>query len=234
MLADGESKKRYMEMLHQLADMPRSRDAEIRRWEASVWQIYDAAMSGAYSYRGMNDDTMQCSQLSAFLLLDLFVLTGCRSAFFQHVRRTHRFQLLKKKSNVEQRNILESVCNCFLSSSKRKSLKNLQALGKPLKTCIAIVKKDIAFQRSQPMRILITGLMSAGKSTFINALLGDNVMPAQNLACTSKIHAIVSKPYDDGFIYEDDAALVLDAGKKELFQDHPENSSNHISIVSAQ
>lgn len=230
LLADEASKKKYMEILRRLVGMSRFKDAELRRWQMSVWQLYDAAMHDKSFYRGMYAGMMQNTQLSAFLLLDLFILTGCSATFFQHIRRTRRFQFLKKKSSMEQRNVLNDVCDCFLSSSKRKNLKSLRDFGKPLETCIAIIKKDIAFQKQQPMRILITGMMSAGKSTFINALLGRAVMPAQNLACTSKIHAIASKPYDDGFIYEDDADLVLDAGKKELFQDHPQNPQSYISI----
>ena len=231
LLAGEKQKKEYRKRLQELVELCHSKDAEIRRWEASVWQIYEAALSGEGDYRGSREDKMRRAYLSSFLLLDIFFLTGCKTNFFQNIRRTRRFKQLRGKSSAEQKKVLDAVCDRFLSSSKRKKryAKNWK-FGKPLETCIDIVKKDIDFQKRTPVRVLITGLMSAGKSTFINALLGRNVMPAQNLACTSKIHALVGKPCDDGFVYEDDAELVLDAGKKELFQDNPQNESDSIAI----
>ena len=60
--------------------------------------------------------------------------------------------------------------------------------------------KCAGFTRKKPFRILVTATMSAGKSTFINALAGREVCKSQNMACTSRIHHIYSKSVDDGMI----------------------------------
>ncbi|MCM1381709.1 MAG: dynamin family protein, partial [Muribaculaceae bacterium] len=75
-----------------------------------------------------------------------------------------------------------------------------------------------------------TATMSAGKSTFINALTGKNVTLSQNTACTSKIHNIVGKPFDDGFTYESDHDIVMDAGREELLNDNEKNMSGTIGV----
>ena len=39
--------------------------------------------------------------------------------------------------------------------------------------------------------IIIASTMSSGKSTFINALIGMDLLPTSNLACTHKIYRII-------------------------------------------
>ena len=51
-----------------------------------------------------------------------------------------------------------------------------------------------ALNNQSHYRVLVTATMSAGKSTFINALTGANVSRAQNLACTDRIISVVGKP----------------------------------------
>lgn len=45
-------------------------------------------------------------------------------------------------------------------------------------------------KQNSPYKILVTSTMSAGKSTFINALMGKNITKAENLACTDRIISI--------------------------------------------
>lgn len=91
-------------------------------------------------------------------------------------------------------------------------------------------RENAEFFRKIPMNILVTANMSAGKSTFINALVGKNISLSQNMACTSKIHSIFSKPYEDGYVYEYDYDLVTDAGKEELLRDNERNLSDWLSV----
>ena len=53
--------------------------------------------------------------------------------------------------------------------------------------------------------------MSAGKSTFINALVGKKIASTKNLACTGRLHYIYSKPSDDSLIGLWDRQVILDA-----------------------
>ncbi len=70
------------------------------------------------------------------------------------------------------------------------------------------------FIDTESYKILVTATMSAGKSTFINALVGKNICLSRNMACTSKLHSIVSKPFDTDFTFEYDYALSLAANKE--------------------
>lgn len=70
------------------------------------------------------------------------------------------------------------------------------------------------FIDTKSYKLLVTATMSAGKSTFINALVGKNICLSRNMACTSKLHSIVSKPFDTDFTFEYDYALSLAANKE--------------------
>lgn len=72
--------------------------------------------------------------------------------------------------------------------------------------------------------------MSAGKSTFINSLTGKNICRSQNMACTSKIHMIINKAYEDGYSYEYDHDLVMTAGSEELLIDNELNKTDMIYV----
>ncbi|MCI9175335.1 MAG: hypothetical protein HFH49_10400 [Lachnospiraceae bacterium] len=95
---------------------------------------------------------------------------------------------------------------------------------------INLIRKNVVFRKRQPFGIMVTATMSAGKSTFINALTGKNICLSQNMACTSKIHSITNKAFEDGYSYEYDHDLVLTAGKEELFHDNEQNRSDMIYV----
>lgn len=90
--------------------------------------------------------------------------------------------------------------------------------------------KNIAFINRTPIRVIVTANMSAGKSTLINALIGRKISRTQNDACTAKIHYIKNKPYEDGYCYENDYALELDADLQTLMEDNAQNSSSRIDV----
>lgn len=91
-------------------------------------------------------------------------------------------------------------------------------------------RKNIKFLSEDPIKVLVTANMSAGKSTLLNALIGKKVNKTQNDACTAKIHYIVNKPFEDGFYYEVDHLLNLDADYKTLMEDNQENVSSEIIV----
>lgn len=86
------------------------------------------------------------------------------------------------------------------------------------------------FLSATPIKIIVTANMSAGKSTLLNALVGKRVTKTQNDACTAKIHYIVNKAYEDGFCYEHDYLLNLDANLQTLMDDNEDNASSEISV----
>lgn len=126
-------------------------------------------------------------------------------------------------------------CSCaFLRWQRNKQFNHWrwlkrQKLYVPMAEYLSKVEENFRFMYQKPFRILVTATMSAGKSTFINALVGRKVAKSQNLACTSKIHTIISKLYDDDCVYKDDGNLILDAKDSELLQDNPLNLTNYLA-----
>ena len=104
-------------------------------------------------------------------------------------------------------------------------------LYKPMSEYFSLVENNLEFMQQKPFRILVTATMSAGKSTFINALVGKKVTLSQNLACTSKIHTIISKPYYDGFVCRDDGDLVLNVRGDDILKNNPLNRENHLATA---
>ena len=92
------------------------------------------------------------------------------------------------------------------------------------------IKENLLFREKQPFGIMVTATMSAGKSTFINSLTGKYICLSQNMACTSKIHSIINKSFEDSFSYEYDHDLVMTAGKEELLNDNELNKSDKIYV----
>lgn len=104
--------------------------------------------------------------------------------------------------------------------------KSLSGYKKYLKT----VNENAMFLHKHPCNLLITATMSAGKSTLINALVGKNISLMQNMACTSKIHTIVSKPFDDGITSEYDHDMSIDASTEDLLSYNDDNKSFKITV----
>lgn len=98
------------------------------------------------------------------------------------------------------------------------------------KRYLKIVRENSFFINRRSYNVLITATMSAGKSTLINAFVGKTVSRMQNMACTSKIHSIVSKPFEDGVSSERDYDLSMNASNEELLNDNEENHSTRIIV----
>lgn len=47
--------------------------------------------------------------------------------------------------------------------------------------------KNLSKRAEEPMKLAVSGLFSSGKSTFLNAMLSDDILPSGNLPITSKI-----------------------------------------------
>lgn len=90
--------------------------------------------------------------------------------------------------------------------------------------------RNCEFFKEEPVKVIVTANMSAGKSTLLNAFVGKRVNKTQNDACTAKIHKIVNKPYEDGFCYEWDYLLDLDADYETLMDDNSDNPSPKITV----
>ncbi|MCD7838235.1 MAG: dynamin family protein, partial [Clostridiales bacterium] len=168
------------------------------------------------------------------LPFDLAVMTGFNAKLLRSAKGTALLNKIASDFSLpkDAKRILSCAIDAALGneSAWQNVLRSapMQDFGEYLQ----IVKGNSAFLRKQPFKILITATMSAGKSTLINALVGKNISLMQNMACTSKIHTIVAKPYEDGATSEDDHALVLNASKEDLMNDNDSNLSSNITVGS--
>lgn len=86
------------------------------------------------------------------------------------------------------------------------------------------------FMTMEKKTILVTANMGAGKSTLINSLVGKRVNRTKQETCTAKIHYIYDKPFEDGFSYELDHILDLNANIETLMNDNVDNETTEISV----
>ena len=91
--------------------------------------------------------------------------------------------------------------------------------------------KDIYdYNKKEDTKLVFTATMSAGKSTLINAIVGKNVCKVQNMACTSKIHQVSSKAFEDNVYGKYDGELQVNATEEEIRNNSPLNISNEIFV----
>lgn len=132
----------------------------------------------------------------------------------------------------DMKNEKEIINRMFYALKNCKKLKTLEkSFGlKEEREYIEAIYINLQFKKKKASTLMITATMSAGKSTFINALTGKYVSLSQNMACTSKIHSIINKAFEDGYTCEYDHDLTLMAGKEELLNDNELNSSDKVIV----
>jgi GTPase Era involved in 16S rRNA processing len=99
------------------------------------------------------------------------------------------------------------------AESRITELKKLfeQAKTGPFKELMRSIEERFYDALNPDFELTVLATMSAGKSTLINALLGSDLMPAKNEACTATIARITDSDDMEGFI-----ARREDGGGKEL------------------
>lgn len=109
---------------------------------------------------------------------------------------------------------------------------NKKSMGgvKQIKNEVKLWNLNKKHLEKKQVTILTTATMSAGKSTLINTLIGKTVNRTMNDACTSKLHYIYNKAFEDGFNYKLDHTLNLDVSQRGLLtNDSNSDDSIHIS-----
>jgi len=170
-----------------------------------------------------------------FILLDVIQILGCQIK----IDEFERIELMKKKLFQDYgSNIDEKLCDKIIEAFTEKESNDIKKISDLLrnkrlsneKEYIRLMLDNLRFINKKPIRITVTGTMSAGKSTFINALTGKLISNSQNVACTSKIHTVINKVFEDGYTYEYDHDLELTATKDELLNDNDMNASDNIIV----
>jgi|GEM_PF-1849035 len=127
------------------------------------------------------------------------VLNGCR------MPEDHAADLGRKLGIHERkRHIADGFCLALARGQEKEAQELLSdPAGRRLSGSLAFVaarhRASEAFERKRRIRTAVVATMSAGKSTFINALLGDNLLPSRQQACTAKITTFAGTDAADGY-----------------------------------
>ncbi len=221
---NNETKKEYLDRL--------SHYLTIGNWNKRKYE-----MSGMQAYRQIILNSSDIKQekpiefYKYYILLDLIHILGyeIKNISSDKIKNLKKQYLLDFKE--AHGDIFQKIINLTQGNEKRITylLKNEQLKNE--KEYIKLIRKNIIFRNTKPLKIMVTATMSAGKSTFINSLIGKYVCLSQNMACTSKIHSIINKSFEDGYSSEYDYDLVMTAGKEELLNDNEENETNMIYVA---
>lgn len=133
------------------------------------------------------------------------------------------------------------ILKSYLSANRYKLLCDLNdALfrDKQFNVCKSFIQSRIhqhrvnhLFTEQEESRYIITGNMSAGKSTLINALVGKIVSCMKSEASTTSIHYIYDKPFEDYRSSKWDGVLTLDASHKTLMDYDERNLTYKIYVA---
>lgn len=84
---------------------------------------------------------------------------------------------------------------------------------------------DIKFRQQHLKKVLVVATMSAGKSTLINALIGNRINKVASTVCTNKIRLVYNKPSNEG-------AMLECAGSRYVYTDN-HKIAQHDSVENA-
>lgn len=91
---------------------------------------------------------------------------------------------------------------------------------------------DIKFRQQPLKKVLVVATMSAGKSTLINALIGNKINKVASTVCTNKIRLIYNKQSDEGAMLECAGARYVYTENHKIAQhDSVENACVHLKSV---
>lgn len=136
------------------------------------------------------------------------------------------FKSIYGKRYVKNFNLIFNICYKNYSIKTINSIKSFNKIKYPL-ICL---KNNIMYLNEKQTTILTTANMSAGKSTLINTLVGKNINRTMNDSCTSKVHYIYDKAFEDDFNYKLDGILNLNADKDALLNDDIRNRDKRIFV----
>lgn len=224
--ADIAVRKEYLEFISKYMDILKS-DKDIL--ENALIRAYEKIILDAEEIR----ESQNIQFYKYYILLDVYHIISykIRNIAIDRIdklREQYYGDFILKDKDKE---IIDHVIDCLyrLKGINKKRCSKLSLTQNEIEY-INLIRKNIAFKSKRPFEIMVTATMSAGKSTFINALTGKYISLSQNMACTSKIHTIINKTFEDNYSYEFDYDLIMTAGTEELINDNENNKTDIITV----
>jgi GTPase Era involved in 16S rRNA processing len=191
-------------------------------WNESVLKLFIEILGGADSEGSEQPGKLKYFFWRDVLLADILFIT----AFDNEEKGSNVLNNFCSFYGERYRKKLSTVFDCFYGHLP---LDNQRLKCAPI---IEYIQSNRKFRALPEKKILITANMSAGKSTLLNALTGKRVNKTMNDACTAKVHYLYNKPYEDGYIYEYDHELELNASQEILMDDNDSNKTSKIYVGS--
>lgn len=220
----NETKREYLSRLKQYLKIG---GWNRRKYESSAIEAYEKIIFSSDEIR----DAKSIDFYNHYILFDLIHILGYETSTIS----SEKWNAVKTQYLCQFKNgtaeSFKRVINSVQGDERRLSNLAKNEMFANEKQYIELIKKNIVFRKQKPLGLMVTATMSAGKSTFINAIVGKYICLSQNMACTSKIHSIINKAFEDGYSTEYDHDLVMTAGKEELLNDNEENTSDMIYVA---
>lgn len=134
-----------------------------------------------FTHRRTDKNNYKYLFIAHVLMFDEDMNRTLQSPFFNDVKDSLRIK----------EDLLEEII-CFVKKINENKIEeaeemlNQKELRELAYFCDEIRANDEESQKNSP-EVLVMATMSAGKSTFINSILGDDLLPSKNEACTAKV-----------------------------------------------
>lgn len=223
-------------------DFDKNNWKNLKKWCQAEYKFYSNYLNldvqTNYSYSDLN-------KYHLYMILDIIIMLGLNMLPFLEKgidynidttieQQTTRYKLISYFNKILANEQIEFGNNLidYLLFGDQRYLDKLKEydIYKDIFSYISHLEKNLNFINKKPFQILVTALMSAGKSTFINAVTGKNICKAENQASTSKIHSIIAKSYEDNLAYKYDYELTLKADKNNLLNNDKRNLTDKINV----
>lgn len=218
-------KKKYVSLIYYFVNQYEKKDL----WCKQLFKLYSNKIVGESFEAGKEKiKALSLFEHFKFFKYRYFLLTDCLfiACYDDKEKGQELLYNIIKFCGKRYRSKMEIIYKAFYSSED----KNFTQKFSELKEVYDIIRTGRSFIDSRMKKVMITANMSAGKSTLINALAGKKVNRTQNDTCTAKLHFLYNKSGEDGFIYEFDHDLVLDASLDILMTDNDENDGTEIAV----
>ena len=198
-------------------------------WNSNIWKFYINQILEFNDIRIKNtiNEKVRLNNFNYFtyrynLLLDALFINAYNSKIIGKTILDKIIQFFGE----EYREKLQLAFEAFYSTGDN----GIIQYKKSLLPIYNVIWKNRLFSRQKYIRILVTANMSSGKSTLLNALIGKKINKTLNDSCTSKVHYIHNKAYEDYFIYKFDGELVVDTSLDILLEDNKINDTFNIHV----
>lgn len=222
---EKETKERY---INSLKNYLKIRGLGRRKYEKSLMDAYEKIIMASEEQK----NNYKFDYYKNFIVFDLVHLLGYEIAEKDKgkIKEIEKQYIVDFPDSNNAGNLFRKIVNAVQSKNGLNKIKELLDTDEEI-AYLEKIKANILFRDREQFGVMVTATMSAGKSTFINSLIGKYICLSQNMACTSKIHSVINKPFEDGFSYEYDHDLVMTAGKEELLNDNELNTSDRIYVA---